>query len=111
VSGNFHAQIRGKLTREVDGISAEKIPNLKACSLRFSRLHSPTAEMSSITLSIQGQGSEAALGHVSGVPLDVVKRRAARRRQMLILQAISHSLITSVLEIAKAQGRNRIVSS
>jgi hypothetical protein len=40
-----------------------------------------------------------------------MSRRAARRRQMLILQAISYSLITSVLEIAKAQGRNRIVSS
>jgi hypothetical protein len=55
--------------------------------------------MSSISLSIQGQGSEAALDHVSVVPLDVVKRRSAQRRQMLVLQAISHSLITSVLLI------------
>jgi hypothetical protein len=95
----------------VAGLSAEKIPNLKACSLRFRRLHSPTAEMNSISLSIQGQGSEAALGHVFGVLLDVVKRRTAQRHQMQVLQAISHSLITTVLVIAKAQGRNRIVSS
>jgi hypothetical protein len=67
--------------------------------------------MNSISLSIQGQGSEAALGHVFGVLLDVVKRRTAQRHQMQVLQAISHSLITTVLVIAKAQGRNRIVSS
>lgn len=56
--------------------------------------------MSSVALSVQGQGSECTLeDHASGVPLDVVRRRAAQRRQMLIVQAVSNSLIVSVLLI------------
>jgi len=53
--------------------------------------------MSSVTLAVRGQGSEGALGHAHGVPLDIVKRRIARRRLMLIVQAVNLSLITSVL--------------
>jgi diguanylate cyclase len=56
--------------------------------------------MSSVALSVQGQGSEQTLeDRASGVPLDVMRRRAAQRRQMLIVQAVSNSLIVSVLLI------------
>jgi diguanylate cyclase (GGDEF)-like protein len=55
--------------------------------------------MNSAALSVQAQGSAAAHGHPDGVPLDVLKRRAGQRRQMLIVQAVSNFLITSVLLI------------
>src|ERR1700751_4597654 len=53
--------------------------------------------MSSVTLSVQGHGSVGARGTAPELPSHIVKRRVAQRRQMLIVQAISNLLITSVL--------------
>jgi diguanylate cyclase len=62
------------------------------------------AEMSSVTLSVQGHGSVGAHGIASELPLHIVRRRAAQRRQMLIVQAISNLLITSVLLVCSYAG-------
>jgi diguanylate cyclase (GGDEF)-like protein len=53
--------------------------------------------MSSAASLLQGQGSDGALALANGLPSDVAKRRAGRRRQMLLGQAASCSLITLVL--------------
>jgi len=60
--------------------------------------------MSSVTLSVQGHGSVGARGIASRLPSHIVRRRAAQRRQMLIVQAVSNLLITSVLLIYSYAG-------
>ena len=51
--------------------------------------------MTSAASSLQGQGLSGTLS--GSVPLDVARRRAGRRRQMLLVQAASCSLVTLVL--------------
>ncbi len=68
------------------------------------RLQQSTARMSSVTLSVQGHGSVGARGIASRLPSNVVRRRAAQRRQMLIVQGISNLLVTSVLLIYSYAG-------
>lgn len=46
---------------------------------------------------LQGQGSDGALALVDRLPLDVLKRRVAQRRQMLAVQVVSCSLVALVL--------------
>lgn len=53
--------------------------------------------MSSAASLLQGQGSNSATTHVARLPREVLKRRASQRRHMLAVQAVSYSLITSVL--------------
>jgi len=53
--------------------------------------------MSSAASSLQGQVSDGALTRADRLPLDLLKRRAGQRRQMLAVQAASCSLITLVL--------------
>ena len=55
--------------------------------------------MSSAGSLLQGQGSDGALARATGLPSNVLKRRVGQRRQMLIVQAASYSLITLVLLI------------
>jgi diguanylate cyclase (GGDEF)-like protein len=55
--------------------------------------------MSSAASLLQGQGCDGALAPADRLPLDVLKRRVAQRRQMLAVQAVSCSLITLVLLI------------
>ena len=65
--------------------------------------------MSSAVSSLQGQDSGSALTLADGLPLDVLKRRAGQRRQMLAVQAVSCSLITLVLLIYCYAGTITIV--
>jgi diguanylate cyclase (GGDEF)-like protein len=65
--------------------------------------------MSSAASSLQGQDSGGALTLAAGLPLDVLKRRAGQRRQMLAVQAVSCSLITLVLLIYCYAGTITIV--
>ena len=65
--------------------------------------------MSSAASSLQGQDSGGALTLADGLPLDVLKRRAGQRRQMLAVQAVSCSLITLVLLIYCYAGTITIV--
>ncbi|MEA2795302.1 MAG: diguanylate cyclase, partial [Bradyrhizobium sp.] len=65
--------------------------------------------MSSAASSLQGQDSGSALALADGLPLDVLKRRAGQRRQMLAVQAVSCSLITLVLLIYCYAGAITIV--
>jgi diguanylate cyclase len=53
--------------------------------------------MSSAASLLQGQGTEGVLARASGLPPDVLRRRVGQRRQMLVVQAASCSLITLVL--------------
>jgi diguanylate cyclase (GGDEF)-like protein len=53
--------------------------------------------MSSAATLFQGQGSDGALAFANGISSDVAKRRAGRRRQMLMVQAAGCSLVTAVL--------------
>src|SRR6202047_1443208 len=53
--------------------------------------------MSSAASLLQDQGSDGALARAAGLPPGVLRRRAGQRRQMLIVQAASCSLITLVL--------------
>jgi diguanylate cyclase len=53
--------------------------------------------MSSAVSLLQGQDSDGALALADRLPLDVLKRRVAQRRQMLAVQVVSCSLITLVL--------------
>jgi diguanylate cyclase (GGDEF)-like protein len=53
--------------------------------------------MSSTASLLQGQRSSRAVAHVVRLSPDVLKRRAGQRRQMLVVQAVSYSLITLVL--------------
>ena len=52
--------------------------------------------MSSAASLLQGQGSHRTTAPVR-LPLEVLKRRAGQRRQMLAVQGVSYALITSVL--------------
>jgi diguanylate cyclase (GGDEF)-like protein len=65
--------------------------------------------MSSAASLLQGQGSESAVARATGLPSDLLKRRVGQRRQMLIVQAVSCSLITSVLLIYCYAGTVSIV--
>jgi len=53
--------------------------------------------MSSTASLLQGQRSSRAVAHVVRLSPDVLKRRTGQRRQMLVVQAVSYSLITLVL--------------
>jgi diguanylate cyclase (GGDEF)-like protein len=53
--------------------------------------------MSSAASLLQGQGSNSATARAAGMPRELLKRRASQRRQMLAVQAVSYSLIASVL--------------
>jgi diguanylate cyclase (GGDEF)-like protein len=65
--------------------------------------------MSSAASSLQGQDSGGALTLADGLPLDVLRRRAGQRRQMLAVQAVSCSLITLVLLVYCYAGTITIV--
>jgi diguanylate cyclase (GGDEF)-like protein len=65
--------------------------------------------MSSAASLLQGQGSDGAFARAAGVPSDVLKRRVGQRRQMLIVQAASCSLITLVLLVYCYAGTISIV--
>src|ERR1700694_3013166 len=47
--------------------------------------------------SLQGQDSGGTVARADALPLDVLERRAGQRRQMLVVQAASCSLITLIL--------------
>ena len=63
--------------------------------------------MSSAASLLQGQGSNGAL--TVGLPLNILKRRAGQRRQMLAVQAASYSLVTLVLLVYSYAGTISIV--
>ncbi|MGC1562204.1 MAG: GGDEF domain-containing protein [Bradyrhizobium sp.] len=65
--------------------------------------------MSSAASLLQGQASESAVARATGLPSDLLRRRVGQRRQMLIVQAVSCSLITSVLLIYCYAGTVSIV--
>jgi diguanylate cyclase (GGDEF)-like protein len=65
--------------------------------------------MSSAASLLQGQASESAVARTTGLPSDLLRRRVGQRRQMLIVQAVSCSLITSVLLIYCYAGTVSIV--
>jgi diguanylate cyclase (GGDEF)-like protein len=54
-------------------------------------------DMSSAASLLQSRGSNGALARAKGLPPDVLMRRVGQRRQMLIVQAVSCSLVTLVL--------------
>jgi diguanylate cyclase len=58
---------------------------------------------------LQGQASESAVARATGLPSDLLRRRVGQRRQMLVVQAVSCSLITSVLLIYCYAGTVSIV--
>jgi diguanylate cyclase (GGDEF)-like protein len=60
--------------------------------------------MGSVALSVQGQVSGGTLDRAASLPQDVLKRRVGQRRQMLIVEAASCSLITLVLAIYSYAG-------
>jgi diguanylate cyclase (GGDEF)-like protein len=53
--------------------------------------------MGSAASLLQGQGSNGTLALTDGLPSDVLKRRVGQRRQMLMVQAVGCSLVSSVL--------------
>jgi diguanylate cyclase (GGDEF)-like protein len=53
--------------------------------------------MNSAASLLQEQGSHNVTARVTRLPLEVLKRRAGQRRQMLAVQGVSYLLITSVL--------------
>jgi diguanylate cyclase (GGDEF)-like protein len=55
--------------------------------------------MNSTASLLQGRGSSSAVARATGLPSELLKRRVGQRRQMLIVQAVSCSLITLVLLI------------
>jgi diguanylate cyclase len=65
--------------------------------------------MSSAASLLQGQGPQSAVARATGLPSELLKRRVRQRRQMLIVQAVSCSLITSVLLIYSYAGTVSIV--
>jgi diguanylate cyclase len=65
--------------------------------------------MSSAASLLQGQASESAVARATGLPSDLLRRRVGQRRQMLVVQAVSCSLITSVLLIYCYAGTVSIV--
>jgi diguanylate cyclase len=68
-----------------------------------------TADMSSAASLLQTRGSESAVARATGLPSDLLKRRVGQRRQMLIVQAISCSLITSVLLVYSYAGTVKMI--
>ena len=60
--------------------------------------------MSSAASLLRGQGSNSAVAHAVSLPLELLKRRAGQRRQMLAVQAVSYSLIASVLLVYSYAG-------
>jgi diguanylate cyclase len=65
--------------------------------------------MSSAASLLQGRASDSAVARATGLPSDLLRRRVGQRRQMLIVQAVSCSLITSVLLIYCYAGTVSIV--
>jgi diguanylate cyclase len=65
--------------------------------------------MSSAASLLQGQGSNGAATRVAGLPPELLKRRVSQRRQMLAVQAVSYSLIASVLLVYCYAGTVSIV--
>jgi len=65
--------------------------------------------MNSTASLLQAQGTQSAVSRATGLPSNVLKRRVGQRRQMLIVQAASCSLITSVLLIYSYAGTVSIV--
>jgi diguanylate cyclase (GGDEF)-like protein len=65
--------------------------------------------MSSAASLLQGRASDSAVARATGLPSDLLRRRIGQRRQMLIVQAVSCSLITSVLSIYCYAGTVSIV--
>jgi diguanylate cyclase (GGDEF)-like protein len=65
--------------------------------------------MSSAASLLQGRASDSAVARATGLPSDLLRRRVGQRRQMLIVQAVSCSLITSVLSIYCYAGTVSIV--
>src|ERR1700716_4018867 len=65
--------------------------------------------MSSAASLLQGRSSNGALTRAEGLPSDLLKRRAGQRRQMLVVQAVSCSLITLVLLVYSYAGTISIV--
>jgi diguanylate cyclase len=65
--------------------------------------------MSSAASLLQGQASESAVARATGLPSDLLRRRVGQRRQMLIVQAVSCLLITSVLSVYCYAGTVSIV--
>ncbi|MEH2526636.1 GGDEF domain-containing protein [Bradyrhizobium sp. AZCC 1620] len=64
--------------------------------------------MSSAALLLQGQASHSTAAAVR-LPLEVLKRRTGQRRQMLAVQGVSYTLITSVLLVYCYAGTISIV--
>jgi diguanylate cyclase len=60
--------------------------------------------MSSAASLLQGQGSNSAAAHGTRLPVELLKRRTGQRRQMLVVQAVSYSLITLVLVVYSYAG-------
>jgi diguanylate cyclase len=65
--------------------------------------------MSSAASLLHGRASDSAVARATGLPSDLLRRRVGQRRQMLIVQAVSCSLITSVLSIYCYAGTVSIV--
>ena len=65
--------------------------------------------MNSTASLLQAQGTQSAVSRATGLPSNLLKRRVGQRRQMLIVQAASCSLITSVLLIYSYAGTVSIV--
>jgi diguanylate cyclase (GGDEF)-like protein len=65
--------------------------------------------MSSAASLLQGRASDSAVARATGLPSELLRRRVGQRRQMLIVQAVSCSLITSVLSIYCYAGTVSIV--
>jgi diguanylate cyclase (GGDEF)-like protein len=65
--------------------------------------------MSSAASLLQGRASDSAVARATGLPSDLLRRRVGQRRQMLIVQAVSCSLIASVLSIYCYAGTVSIV--
>jgi diguanylate cyclase (GGDEF)-like protein len=59
--------------------------------------------------SLQGQGSGGVATRPGGLPSRVLKRRASQRRQMLVVQAVSYSLLSLVLLVYCYAGTISIV--
>jgi diguanylate cyclase len=65
--------------------------------------------MSGAASSLQGQGSDGALWLADGLPADLLKRRVGQRRQLLLVQAASCSLISLVLLVYSYAGTIPVV--
>jgi diguanylate cyclase (GGDEF)-like protein len=65
--------------------------------------------MSSAASLLQDRDSSGTPARAEGLPLDLLKRRAGQRRQMLVVQAVSCSLITLVLLVYSYAGTISIV--